>query len=277
MAAPLEVRQKQRIVIEFLVSEGESPLNISKRLDNVFKNDAIDYSTVKRWVQRFKGGEEEMGKASVSDRPRSGRPASAVNPASLARADALIKADRRVTVDEIATALDISHGSAVNVFESLGYGKVCARWVPRKLTEAHREARVEACSELLEQHQSDDSFLRVSRIVTGDETWVHHYVPESKRKSMEWRHPDSPRTKKFKAQRSAGKVMASVFWDSKEVILVDFMPKGATINSEAYIETLKKLKARIRRVRPDLDMSKVLLQHDNARPHTSIRTREVLT
>ena len=73
-----------------------------------------------------------------------------------------------------------------------------------------------------------------------------------------------------------GPVVASVFWDSKGVILVDFMPKGATINSEAYIETLKKLKARICRVRPDLDMSKVLLQHDNARPHTSIRTREVL-
>ena len=48
MAAPLEVRQKQRAVIEFLVSEGETPLNISKRLEKVYKSDAIDYSNVKR-------------------------------------------------------------------------------------------------------------------------------------------------------------------------------------------------------------------------------------
>ena len=55
------------------------------------------------------------------------------------------------------------------------------------------------------------------------------------------------------------------------------MFKGATINSDIYIDTVKKLKARIRRVRPALEMSKVLLQHDNASPHTSLKTREVIS
>ena len=54
------------------------------------------------------------------------------------------------------------------------------------------------------------------------------------------------------------------------------MSKGATINSDVYIDALKKLKARIQRVRPALKMFKVLLQHDNARPHTSLKTREVI-
>ena len=71
--------------------------------------------------------------------------------------------------------------------------------------------------------------------------------------------------------------MVTVFWDSVGVILMDFMSKGATINSDVYIDTLKKLKARIRKVRPDLEMSKVLLQHDNARPHTSLKIREVIS
>ena len=93
----------------------------------------------------------------------------------------------------------------------------------------------------------------------GDETWAHHFEPESKRASMEWRHPTSPRLKKFKSQQSAGKVMVTVFWDSVGVILVDFMSKGATISSDVYMDTLKKLKARIQRVRPALKMSKVLL------------------
>ena len=42
MAAPLEARQKQRAVIEFLVAEGETPLRIYNRLKNVYKDNTID-------------------------------------------------------------------------------------------------------------------------------------------------------------------------------------------------------------------------------------------
>ena len=70
---------------------------------------------------------------------------------------------------------------------TLGYSKVCARWVPRQLTETHKQYRLEASFELLEYCQSDKTFLQ--QIVTGDETWVHHFEPESKKASMEWRHP----------------------------------------------------------------------------------------
>jgi transposase len=43
------------------------------------------------------------------------------------------------------------------------------------------------------------------------------------------------------------------------------------------VETPKKLKKRFRRVRPHKDVTKVLLYHDNARPHTSLHTREAIT
>ena len=93
----------------------------------------------------------------------------------------------------------------------------------------------------------------------------------------QWSGAISPRSKKFKSQQSVGKMIVTVFWDSVGVVPVDFMSKEATINSDVYIDTLKKLKARIRRVRPTLEMSKVLLQHDNARPHTSLKIREVIS
>ena len=57
---------------------------------------------------------------------------------------------------------------------------------------------------------------------------------------MEWHHPTSTRLKKFKSQQSAGKLMVTVLWDSVGVILVDFMSKGTTINSNVYFDTLKK-------------------------------------
>ena len=66
IAAPFEARQKQRAVIKFLVAEGETSLKIHNRLKNVYKDNTIDYSNVKRWVQRFKKStedHEEVGKA----------------------------------------------------------------------------------------------------------------------------------------------------------------------------------------------------------------------
>jgi hypothetical protein len=38
----------------------------------------------------------------------------------------------------------------------------------------------------------------LSRIFTGDETWVFHYTPESKAESITWMHPHSPAKKEFK-------------------------------------------------------------------------------
>ena len=70
------------------------------------------------------------------------------------------------------------------MIESLGYRKVCARWVPQLLTEDHKVQRKAITSELLQRyrHEGDDFLLR---IVTGDESWFHHFEPETKRQSME--------------------------------------------------------------------------------------------
>ncbi|GBN55167.1 hypothetical protein AVEN_231701-1 [Araneus ventricosus] len=54
------------------------------------------------------------------------------------------------------------------------------------------------------------------------------------------------------------------------------MTRGTTINSEVYCRTLKKLKRAIQNKRCGLLSSGVVLLHDKARPHTAIRTGEVL-
>jgi hypothetical protein len=42
----------------------------------------------------------------------------------------------------------------------------------------------------------------------------------------------------FKVTPSAGKVVATVFWDAEGVILVDIMPRGQAVNSNLYIQLL---------------------------------------
>jgi hypothetical protein len=69
----------------------------------------------------------------------------------------------------------------------LGYTKVCSRWVPLMLTPENKQKRVESCEEHLKRcHEEGDQFLL--NIVTGDESWIHHFDPEEKRQSMQYRH-----------------------------------------------------------------------------------------
>ena len=77
--------------------------------------------------------------------------------------------------------------------------------------------------------------------MTIDETWLYHYDPETKQQSMEWRHNGSPRLKKFRVQKSSGKVLASIFW-GQDGILIDYLPNGQTINAEYYSSLLVQLK-----------------------------------
>jgi histone-lysine N-methyltransferase SETMAR len=75
--------------------------------------------------------------------------------------------------------------------------KVCARWVPRLLTDENKATRVDASREFLRRYVRDgERFLR--RIITTDETWVNFYDLESKQESMVWKRPSSPPPKKAK-------------------------------------------------------------------------------
>jgi hypothetical protein len=109
----------------------------------------------------------------------------------------------------------------------------------------------------------------LNRIVTGDESWVHHYQAESKCASVvQWKHSSSPSSKTLKVMPSAGNVMVAVFWDSQGVLLSHFQKHGENVNSDSYCEVLLKLWDAISRKRPGQLVRGVLLHHDNARPHT---------
>ena len=73
------------------------------------------------------------------------------------------------------------------------------------LTLGKKQKRVEICEELLKLYREEgDQFL--FNIVTEDESWIHHFDPEEKLLSTEYRYTLSPRPKKFKTMPSAGKI-----------------------------------------------------------------------
>jgi hypothetical protein len=53
-------------------------------------------------------------------------------------------------------------------------------------------------------------------------------------------HTYSPdKLKKFK-KMSAGKLIATVFWDRKDVLMVELMQQGTIMMSQVYCKTLRK-------------------------------------
>jgi hypothetical protein len=62
--------------------------------------------------------------------------------------------------------------------------------------EEHKNRRFRiALSHLQRFKEEGNEFL--DSIVTGDETWVHHFTPQTKQAGMQWKHPTSLRAKKF--------------------------------------------------------------------------------
>jgi len=86
---------------------------------------------------------------------------------------------------------------------------------------------------------------------------------------------DHQRRRNSRLNLPKGKVMLTLFWDSKGPILEDYLEKGRTINSARYSDLLaNNLKPAVHTKRRGLWSKKVLLLHDNAHPHTASHTVE---
>ena len=146
--------------------------------------------------------------------------------------------------------------------------KVLERWVPRILTDDQKRSGLDISMYLLSCYE-DDPRNFIGRVLTQDETWAHHFDQETKMQSKQLKDPGSTPPKKFKRVHSAGKVIASIFWDSQWVILIDYLGQGRMINGAYYAGELRRLSKEIARNRRRKLTRSVLLLQDNAPALTS--------
>ncbi|CAH1979499.1 unnamed protein product [Acanthoscelides obtectus] len=149
----------------------------------VFRNGAPHQSTISRWY-----GEFRRGRVSLGDDSRVGAPQTAVTQENVDAVRKLTIEDRHVTYREIEASLKISKTSIQKILhEELG----------------QKTARVNWCQKTLDRFNSGNS-KKVYSIVSGDESWIHCYVPENKRQSAVW-------PTKVIRSRSVSKKMVATF------------------------------------------------------------------
>ena len=104
--------------------------------------------------------------------------------------------DRRLTVQEIVAEVRISIDLFYSILtEDLNLRRVSPKFVPKLLTEQHKELRKEISEDMLDLANHNPEFIKT--IITGDETWVYGYDPETKFQFSQWKHPESPWPKKL--------------------------------------------------------------------------------
>jgi len=92
--------------------------------------------------------------------------------------------------------------------------KICAKMVPKNLTTEQTANRRDVCLDLLDRLEREPELF--SRVITGDESWILEYDPETKHQIREWHTANSPRPKKARMNKSKIKSMIiCFFWQSE--------------------------------------------------------------
>jgi histone-lysine N-methyltransferase SETMAR len=241
-----------RAVIKFFVKEGLMTNEIHSKFIKVYGDSSPSFSTNKKWATKFK-----RGHTSLEDDPREGRPKSAATSEIIEKVHDMILDDRCMKVHEIAETIGISKECVGYILlEELDMKKLCARWVPRLITADQKRTHMnisEQCLRCFNKNKTDF----VHQFITMNETWIHHYTPESKQQSKQWTEAGCSVPKMTRSVSSAGKVMASVFWDAEGILFIDYLERGKTITGEYYSNLLTRLDEKICEKRPSLQKKKI--------------------
>ena len=170
--------------------------------------------------------------------------------------------------------MKISSGSLTHILhDSLGVRKRCTRWVPHNLREEHKRGRVDWCTRVLRKFDGG----RSPRIVTGDETWVYQYEPETKQQSAVWVIPDENPPVKFNRNRSASKQMIECFSETFSHVATIPLEDRKTVTADWCVKhSLPKIFQAWCKQRSRTVVRGLLLHYDNASTHTAAETLDVL-
>lgn len=259
MEPQVEKNAHFRHILLFEYNRGVKASEAARTIRNVYGEESIGDSTARKWFSRFKDGNFD-----ITDANRSGREVEF----NEERLNALLHENARQTTRELAEKMKCDQSTVVRHMQSMGKVQKFGAWVPHALSEINKNSRVSISASLLARHRlaRDQHQAFLSRIVTGDEKWCL-YINFKRRK--EWLSPDKQATPRIKQDLHPRKIMLCVWWNQEGIVYYELLPRNVTITAELYCQQLRRLHASI----PTEKQNQVILQHDNARPHTATVTK----
>ena len=155
---------EHRAIIKFFTRKRLNVIEISKELDNVYKDSAPSYRTVAKCVTEFKDPERAF-----EDAPRIGRPSTITADENIEPVERTVMRDRQISIRRVAEELAIPKTTIHEIMNNhMGMKKVCTWWIPKLFTSIQRINRMDCCQELLQQSEVNSAKF-YDCIVTDDE------------------------------------------------------------------------------------------------------------
>ncbi|GFT73441.1 mariner Mos1 transposase [Trichonephila clavipes] len=210
----------------------KSATEAHRMLSNTYGEAAISERTCREWFQRFKNGDFE-----VEDQHGGGREKVFED----AELEALLDQDSCQTQQELAGSLGVTQQAISKLLKVMGMIQKQGNWGQRQKGFLHR-------------------------IATGDENWIRYDNPK-RRKS--WGYPGHASTSTAKSNIHGSKVLLSIWWLG--VVCYELLKPTETITGDRYRTQLMRLSRALKDKRPQYNKrhDKVILLHDNARPHVA--------
>lgn len=254
--------EKLRYILQYYYDKGKNAAQACEKICAVYGEGTLSKSAARKWFARFRSGNFD-----VKDESRSGRPITEKADEILEK----VQQDKHISSVDIGMELGIDHKTVLNHLHKAGYKKKLDVWVPHELSAKNMIDRINICDALLKRNEIEP-FLK--RVITGDEKWITY---DNRKRKRSWIRDGEPSQAFAKPGLTPKKVMLCVWWDWKGIVHHELLPVGQTIDSQLYCEQLERLRQAIERKRPELNNRKgVVFHHDNARPHTSLMTRQKL-
>ncbi|UYV69543.1 hypothetical protein LAZ67_6003931 [Cordylochernes scorpioides] len=232
-------------------------------IKEAFGDAALSRSRTFEWFSRFLKSREK-----VNDDQHTGRPRSLRCEENKLKIKELNKSNRRISIKDLSSETGLSVGLCHQIVtKDLDMIRTSSKIFPRILTE-EQKVRMDVCKNMVEMTQTDPEWMQ--KIITGDETWVYQYDPETKRQSSQWIERGEPKPKKARLTNSKVKTLLVTFFDINGLVHHEFIPFGRTINQEVYLGIMRRLREAVRLKRPERWQNNDWILHvDNARPHTA--------
>jgi histone-lysine N-methyltransferase SETMAR len=219
----MDVKDKQRTVIEFLLLEGCSGDEITIRLKRVYGSAAYCRASVFRWINEVRRGNEEL-----RNEGRPGRPYRYETDAAIR---SILREDPNASLRMIAETLSISPETVRAHMSRIGYVLKSLRWIPHALTSELKQVRLTMCLQLLPKLRAH-AHNNWRYLVTGDESWFYHeYV-----RDRIWTARDENTPEVENRTVASRKSMLTVLWNPHGFHVVTMLPPRASFTAPWLID-----------------------------------------
>ena len=148
--------------------------------------------------------------------------------------------------------------------------------MPHLLTDGQKQIRVRLASQVIEKYDKCDP-RRFEEIVTGDETWIYHFQPDSKAKNKVWVSSEGDRPVIARRCKTSNRMLYAIFFDLKGPVLQIPVQKGSPVYGKFYRESVfTQLVDFYMKRRQRTGVHGIKFLHDNAPAHKSATVQEYL-